>query len=122
MDEQKAMLACAGKEGAIHERDWKPFTMKELRQHLGLYILNGLSPSPHVEWKFKPQSADATHGSDFVYGPNAERQHRHFKCFFTVQDPSIHPPSRKKRPNRKVWPLVKFHNVPRMVAWCGFFG
>jgi hypothetical protein len=106
---KKAMLACAGKEGAIYEEDWRPFSMKEIRQHLGLYILSGLSPSPHVEWKFKPQSASQTHRSDFVYnafGPNAERRHRHFKCFFTVQDPSIHPPSRKKRQNWKVWPLI----------------
>ena len=117
---KKAMLACAGAEGAIYEKDWHPFTMKELRQHLGLYILNGLSPSPHVEWKFKPQSACKTHGSDFVYqafGPNAARRHRHFKCFFTVQDPSIHPPSRKKRPNWKVWPLICWLNYITVLAW-----
>jgi len=34
---------------------WKPFTINELRQHFGLYDLQGFAPSPRVEYKFKPQ-------------------------------------------------------------------
>ena len=63
-------------------KDFKPFGIAELRQHIGLYLWNGISPSPRVEMKFKSQSTDVVHGSDFIYssfGPNAERRHRHFK-------------------------------------------
>ena len=41
----KANLAGAGEGGTCYH-DWKPFTARELRQHFGLYIFNGLSPSP----------------------------------------------------------------------------
>jgi hypothetical protein len=76
----KATLAGAG--GTMYQ-DWKPFSAEEIRQHLGLYILNGLSPSPRVEHKFRPQRDDVVHGSDFVYrafGGGAERRHRQFKA------------------------------------------
>ena len=71
---------------------WKPFSARELRQHFGLYLFNGLAPSPSVEQKFKPQSQDPFHGNDFIYhmfGPNSKRRHRHFKTFLAIQDPAI---------------------------------
>jgi hypothetical protein len=41
----KAVLADAGSGGSYYP-NFKSFRTKEIRQHLGLYILQGLSPSP----------------------------------------------------------------------------
>eukprot|EP00547_Thalassionema_nitzschioides_P014673 CAMPEP_0194238244 /NCGR_PEP_ID=MMETSP0158-20130606/5025_1 /TAXON_ID=33649 /ORGANISM="Thalassionema nitzschioides, Strain L26-B" /LENGTH=863 /DNA_ID=CAMNT_0038972445 /DNA_START=101 /DNA_END=2689 /DNA_ORIENTATION=- len=113
----KAMLAGAGD---TCYPDWKDFTATELRQHIGLYLLHGLSPSPRVEWKLKPQSSDKTHGNDFVhrsFGPNAERRHKHFKAFFACQDPSIAIPDRDKYPNWKVRPLLTWMSFIFPLVW-----
>ena len=56
----------AGKGGTPYS-DYKEILARELRQHFGLYIFNGLSPSPGIECKFKPQSVDPIHGNDFIY-------------------------------------------------------
>ena len=108
----KATLAGAGPDGAIY-KDFKPFTQKELRQHIALYIFNGLAPSPKIEAKLKPQRNDVIHGNDFIYqsfGPNAERRHRHFKCFFACQNPVIDLPPRNWYPNWKICPLIQWIN------------
>ena len=100
----KATLAGAGPDGAIY-KDFKPFTQKELRQHIALYIFNSLAPSPKIEAKLKPQRNDVIHGNDFIYqsfGPNAERRHCHFKCFFACQNPVIDLPLRNWYPNWKI--------------------
>ena len=68
----KALLAGAGD---TCYPQFKNFTTKEVQQHLGLYMLNGLAPSPRVEMKLQPQRADPIHGNDFVYqnfGKNAQ--------------------------------------------------
>lgn len=77
----KACLAGAG-EVCYKNDGWHRFSICELRQHIGLYIWNGLNPSPRVEWKFSPQAKDPLHGSDFIHASfrkNVERRHRHFK-------------------------------------------
>ena len=82
--------------------------------------VNGLSPSPRVEQKFKPQSQDPFHGNDFIYhtfGTNDERRHSHFKTFLAIQDPAILTPSRKKYPNWKVRPLVQWMNYLFPLIW-----
>ena len=53
--------------------DWKPFSTQELCQHIGVRMLHGISPTPQLSMKFKPQSEDAVNGNNFVYrcmGPN----------------------------------------------------
>ena len=93
----KATLAGAG-EGGSCCYNWKTFSVRVLRQYFGIYLFNGLAPSPRTEQKLKPQSQDPVHGNDFIYhtfGPNAERHHRHFKTFLAIQDPAISNPSRK---------------------------
>ena len=115
----KATLAGAG-EGGSYYYDWKTFSARELQQHFGLYLFNGLDPSPRAEQKFKPQSQDSVHGNDFIYhtfGPNAERRHRHFKTFLAIQDPAISTPSRKKYPDWKVRPLVQWMNYLFPLIW-----
>ena len=93
----KALLSNAGTGGTVY-KDFVPFTTFELMKHIGIYFLNGVSPSPRVEMKMQPQTVDQFNGNDMVYnsmGPNSERRHRHFKCFFSLQDPRIAMPSKK---------------------------
>ena len=47
-------------------RDFKDFSTNEIRQGFGLYVLQGLCPSPRVELKFHSQQQDKVHGNDFV--------------------------------------------------------
>ena len=105
----KALLSNAGTGGTVY-KDFVPFTTFELMKHIGIYFLNGVSPSPRVEMKMQPQTVDPFNGNDMVYnsmGPNSERRHRHFKCFFSLQDPRIAMPSKKIHPNWKIEPLLK---------------
>ena len=81
----KASLADAGKDGLCY-RDFKDFSINEICQGFGLYVFQGLCPSPRVELKFRFQQQDKVHGNDFVYrsfGRGAERRHRHFKAFLS---------------------------------------
>jgi len=115
----KATLAGAGWNGSCYY-DFKPFTALELRQHFGLYILNGLSPSPRVEKKLNPQRKDPVHGNNFAFnsfGPNAECRHRHFKAFLAFQNPAIETPSRSRYPNWKMRPFLKWMNFICRLAW-----
>ena len=115
----KAVLAGAGPDGTIYP-DFTPFTIKEVRQHLGLYIFNGLTPSPRVEYKFKPQREDVCHGNDFIYhafGPRAAHRHKEFKAFLAYQNPAIDTPSKTKFPNWKVRPLILWMNYIFPRAW-----
>jgi Transposase IS4 len=115
----KAMLAFAGQKGYPYP-DFTPFSIDEIKKHLGIYILNGLSPSPRVEMKFNPQSIDEVNGNDFVFrsfGSNAARRHKHFKAFFSIQDPRIISPDRSLKPNWKIEPLLKLIKMSSHEAW-----
>ena len=118
---QKAMLAGAGTSSTYP--DFKPFTSTEIRQHLGIYILNGIAPSPTVESKFSSQATDPVHGNDMVFrafDSGATRRHRHFKAFLSIQDPLIKVPPRDQFPNWKVRPLIQWINKIGPEAWdCG---
>jgi hypothetical protein len=61
----KAMLSFAGEKNYSYP-DFKAFTVNELKQHLALYAVNGLCPSPRAELKFKQQSIDAINGNGFL--------------------------------------------------------
>ena len=105
----KAQLSNAGKGGTIYT-DFVPFTVEEMMKHIGVYILNGISPLPQVEMKMQPQCDDPFNGNDLVYnalGRNGQRRHKHFKCFFALQDPRVAVPTRKTHPNWKVEPFLK---------------
>ena len=107
----RAMMENGGLGGKY--KDFKHFTLHELMKHIGLYLLQGLSPSPQVEMKFHSQSEDPVNGNDFVHRsfggkPGlSKRRHRHFKCFFTSVDPIPQTPSRDTHPNWKVHPFLK---------------
>ena len=113
----KAHLAGAGD---TQYKDFKPFSIAELKQHIGVYFLQGIAPVPQVEFKFKPQRQDWAHGNDFVFnsfGPSAARRHRHFKCFFSIQNPAIETPSKLTMPNWKVKPFLDWMNYFYPMAW-----
>jgi hypothetical protein len=94
--------------------DFTDFSLKEMKQHMGLCLFQGLSPSPQVEMKFASSAQDPVNGSDFIhnaFGGNtgkSTRRHRHFKCFLTSVNPRVEPPSRDHFPNWKLHPLLKW--------------
>ena len=102
--------------------DFKNFTVSELMQHIGLYLFQGLSPSPQVEMKFKSATQDPVNGSDFIhhaFGGNSSaalRRHRHFKSFFTSNDPRYPTPPRDTHPNWKIHPFLKHITTVSQVA------
>jgi len=115
----KALLSNAGQPGYMYP-DWKPFSVAEIKKFIGLYILQGLSPSPQVKMKFKAQSIDAINGSDLcssIFGENAEKRHKQFKSFFAVQNPLLPVPSKATHPNWKVDPFLAWMQTISMEAW-----
>ena len=115
----KVMQAEVGREGNVYP-DCTNFTSREICQHVGLYIFHGLVPSPQLADKFKSQTEDIFHGKDFIkisFDSNLERRHKIFKEFFSMQDPSIHTPSRDAFPYWKVRPLLKWMNFLFFLVW-----
>jgi Transposase IS4 len=115
----RAILSNAGNPSHIYP-DFKPFSPNEVRQFIGLYILQGLSPSPQVKLKFRPHHEDYVNGSDLcfqVFGRKGERRHKHFKTFFAVQDPLKIVPPKVTHPNWKVDPFLAWIQDVSMAAW-----
>jgi hypothetical protein len=113
------MLSFAGEKNYPYP-DFIPFIVSELKQHLALYVVNGLCPSQRAEMKCQRQSLDPINSNDFIFcsfDANAERCHRHFKAFFTKQDPRSIVPYRNKEPNWKVAPLLNHMNWVNVRAW-----
>ena len=71
-------------------------------RYFGLYMLNGLNPSPQISRKFNSQLEDPVQGNDMchnAFGTNAAEQHVDFKGFFTIVDP------RNPSATRKTYPI-----------------
>ena len=86
---RKAWLNHAGEEGHPYP-NFEHFTAKELRQHLGVRIFHGISPSPRLMMKFQTQAKDTVNDNNFVaclLGPNATQRHKHFRHLFACQNP-----------------------------------
>ena len=67
------MMLGAGVPGGMYP-SWKPFSYDEIERFIGIYIMQGLNPSPQVEMKFKSQRADPIQGNDMcfhVFGSDA---------------------------------------------------
>ena len=115
----KAVQMGAGVQGGYYP-SFVPFTYNEIERFIGLYILQGLNPSPQVEAKFSSQRADPVQGSDLchqVFGDNAIKRHKQFKAFFSLQDPMKPAPTRKERPTYKVDLFLKHLQQVSMKAW-----
>ena len=90
-------------------KSWIPFSTKEIKQFVGLYVLDGISPSPRFEMKFNTQLEDPANGNDLchdAFGSNAGERFKMFKCFFAVQDPRLENKPKKTHPNFKVDPFM----------------
>ena len=120
----RAMMENSGLGGKYS--DFKNFTLFELMSHIGLYLLQGLSPSPQVEMKFHSQAEDPVNGNDFVHvsfgsKPSvSKRRHKHFKCFLSSVNPTIQVPSRNMHPNWKVHPFLKHtYHISQQAVFLG---
>jgi hypothetical protein len=114
-----AILSNAGNPNHIYP-DFQPFSPQEVKQFIGLYILQGLSPSSQVHQKLKPHHEDYADGNDLcyqVFGKKGERQHKHFKTFFAVQGPLKVIPLKNTHPNWKVDPFLGWIQTVSMAAW-----
>ena len=94
--------------------------------HIGLYLLQGLSPSQQVEMKFHSQAGDPVNGNDFVHSSfggkpsNSKRRHKHFKCFLSSVNPTIQVPNRDTHPNWKIHPFLKHtYQVSQQAVFLG---
>ena len=78
----KSCMANAGKGGSIYQNFTK-FSVDEIQQHLGIYFLNGLMPSPNIENKFYSTKEEGykLKGNDFCHlafgGKSATLERRH---------------------------------------------
>ena len=61
----KALRENAGQEGQVYP-DFKPFNCREFCQHIRVYLAYSISPSPHIDMKFKLQIGDMFNGNNFV--------------------------------------------------------
>ena len=116
----KAGFQHAGKRGGPYKNEWTDFDPFELKKHIGVYILQGLSPSPQVNQKFRTQAQDSVNVCNFIsccLGPGAERRHKLFRRFFAVQDDSLPTPPRMENPNHKIDPFLKWIKEVSMKAW-----
>ena len=50
----KAILCNAFKPGSIYSGKFKPFSTKDVMQMIGIYILDGIAPSPQVAQTMQP--------------------------------------------------------------------
>ncbi len=116
----KATLCNAGQRGYAYP-DWAPFTVEEIERHVGIYFLNGLSPSPQLEMKFSNQYEDPVNGSDLCNrifgGSKGLRRHKMFKAFFCLNDPKKEVPKRSDDPNYKIGRLLRHMQLVGQEAW-----
>ena len=115
----KATLAGAGK-GGTYYTGFVTFSVEEICEHVALYVFHGISPSPMIDFKFRYQHKDKVHGNYFIhrsFGPNAERHHKHFKAFFSCQNPAIDTPDCSEYPNCKVRPLLTWMDFILPTIW-----
>ena len=81
---RKALLENAGQPGKPYP-NWKPFSVKEFRQHIGVRMFHGLLLSLSFDMKFKTQAEDPVNGNDFIsrsLGPNVMWGTRIFLTFW----------------------------------------
>jgi hypothetical protein len=101
----KAMMCNAGEPGSIYAGKFKPFKNDNISAMLGVYIIDGLTPSPQLMWKMQVQERQPTHGNNriaAVIGPGWQQKHRSFRHYFATQDPMMVPPPKTQCPNFKV--------------------
>ena len=116
----KAELDFAGqKEFGGLSYKFNPFTPREIEQHLAMYMIQGLNPSPQLKMKSKCQSNEPIQGNDLIFrciGDNFDKRHKQFKRYFAVQHPYLPIPDTNTHPNWKLDPFLKHLNQVFMQA------
>ena len=88
------MLANVGDVGPTY-KDFTPFDVDKLRSHVSIfYVLQGLSPSPRVEYNCNCQCDEPVYGNDYVQQATTGKgncfcPHKHFKAFFIFLSRSV---------------------------------
>ena len=104
------MMINAGRIGRMYSR-FENFNVAEIKQHLTLYVSNGLSPPPGVEQKISSQTEDIFNGEDLCHslfkGEKGVRRHKEFKIFLAMINPFIPPTCLNKNPYANIDPLLK---------------
>ena len=113
----KAMSLGAGVPGGVY-LNFKPFCYQEIEHFIGLYVIQGLNPSPRIEMKFSSQQTDPLQGSDLCFhalGEDAICHHKQFKA----NPKSTKPTTRKKvMSSLQSRPASETHTrVVSMSAW-----
>jgi hypothetical protein len=116
----KAMLCKAGEPGSIYAGKFRRFKNDDIMAMIGVYIIDGLAPSPQLMQKMQDQERQPTHGNDriaAVLGTGWQQKHRSFRHFFASQDPLMTPPPKKQCPNFKVDELFRWLRYIWKEAW-----
>ena len=116
----KASLVNAGDKGHIFEGKFKPLSSSDIFKMLGVYMLDGLSPTPRLEWTMQSQEKQPTHGNDRIanaIGPSYQQLYPSFRAFFAYQDPLMTPPPRAKCPNQEVHEFFNWLRYITKKAW-----
>ncbi len=94
----------AGEEGQIFANKFKPFEKADILKMLGVYVLDGLSPSLQLVRNMQPQSKEPTHGNVLItkaMGPGYQQVYWSFRHFVGVQDLLLKSPPKHECPNTK---------------------
>ena len=116
----KASIVNAGEPGHIFSGKYKPFSIRGFFQMIGVYIVDGLSPTPELTRKMQPQSKERTHGNDFIaqhIGTGYQQMYCTFQNFFACQDPLTTPPPAQECPNYKVDEFLRWLRYIMPKAW-----
>ena len=62
----KGTMNNAGEEGHIFAGKYQPFKTEDIMQMVGVYIIDGLAPSPRLVQKMQAQSKQHSHGNGFI--------------------------------------------------------
>jgi hypothetical protein len=100
----KAMLCNAGMQGGNYP-EFTPFSPQEINRFIVPNALQGLTPSPQVI------------SAMLLLVQMPKKRHKHFKAFFSCQDPMLPTPSRKTHPNHKIDNFLDHINRVSMEAW-----
>ena len=63
---KEVVMLGAGVQSGVY-LTFKVFSYLEIKRFIGLYILQGLNPSPQVEMKFSSQASDPVQGNDLCF-------------------------------------------------------
>jgi len=116
----KAKLSNAGKEGYIFAGVYRDFESEDIMKMMGVYMIDGLAPSPRLIHKMQPWSKQWMNGNDFIaecMGSQYKQTYYSVRHFFGCQDPFLIPPTKEKCPSVKVDEFFHWYRHVWKVAW-----